>query len=123
MGGSVTHTRTNDLPSAAVCTGVYRASDQRDNEAYLEELQEAADRLDLGTDARSRAQDVFLSNLPERDRSKRATLAASLYVGALVAGDQRSQSAVADAVGVSRLSVQQQWKDLLETVGLDAPDW
>lgn len=102
---------------------VYRASDQVDNEAYIEELQEAADRLDLGTDARSRAVDIFLSNLPDSSRSKRATLASALYVGALVAGDQRSQSAVADAVGVSRLSVQQHWKDLLETVGLDAPDW
>ncbi|WP_302080867.1 transcription initiation factor IIB family protein [Salinibaculum rarum] len=102
---------------------MYRASDHVDNEEYIEELQEAADRLDLGTEARSRAEDVFLSNLPESSRSKRATVASSLYVGALVAGDQRSQRAVADAVGVSRLSVQQRWKELLETVGFDAPDW
>lgn len=102
---------------------MYRASDQVDNEEYIEELQDAADRLGLDTDARSRAMDVFLSNLPESSRSKRATLASSLYVGALVAGDQRSQTAVADAVGVSRLSVQQHWKELLESVGLDAPDW
>ncbi len=102
---------------------MYRASDRVDNEEYIEELQEAADRLDLGTDARSRATDVFLSNLPGENRSKRATLAAALYVGALVAGQERSQSAVADAVGVSRLSVQQHWKELLESVGLDAPDW
>lgn len=102
---------------------MYRASDQVDNEEFIEELQAAADRLELGTDARSRATDVFLSNLPEESRSKRATLASALYVGALVAGDQRSQTEVAEAVGVSRLSVQQHWKDLLETVGLDAPDW
>jgi transcription initiation factor TFIIIB Brf1 subunit/transcription initiation factor TFIIB len=102
---------------------VYRASDQVDNEEYIEELQAAADRLDLGTDPRSRATDVFLSNLPDESRSKRATLAASLYVGALVAGEERSQSAVAEAVGVSRLSVQQNWKELLESVGLDPPDW
>lgn len=102
---------------------MYRASDQVDNKEYIEELQTAADRLGLGTDARSRAVDVFLSNLPEASRSKRATLASSLYVGALVAGDQRSQRDVADAVGVSRLSVQQHWKELLESVGLDAPDW
>jgi transcription initiation factor TFIIIB Brf1 subunit/transcription initiation factor TFIIB len=102
---------------------VYRASDQVDNEEYIEELQAAADRLDLGTDTRSRATDVFLSNLPDEGRSKRATLAASLYVGALVAGEERSQSAVAEAVGVSRLSVQQHWKELVESVGLDAPDW
>ena len=102
---------------------MYRASDERDNEEHLAQLQEAADRLDLGTEARSRATDVFLSNLPDGDRSKRATMAASLYVGALVAGQQRSQGSVADAVGVSRLSVQQNWKDLLEASGLDAPSW
>lgn len=102
---------------------MYRASDRVDNQEYLDELQEAADRLNLGTDARSRAADVFLSNLPDESRSKRATLASALYVGTLVAGEQRSQTAVADAVGVSRLSVQQHWKELLETVGLDAPDW
>jgi transcription initiation factor TFIIIB Brf1 subunit/transcription initiation factor TFIIB len=102
---------------------MYRASDERDNEEHLEQLQEAADRLDLGTEARSRATDIFLSNLPDGDRSKRATMAASLYVGALVAGEQRSQGSVADAVGVSRLSVQQHWKELLEASGLDAPSW
>jgi transcription initiation factor TFIIIB Brf1 subunit/transcription initiation factor TFIIB len=102
---------------------VYRASDELDNEEFLGKLSEAADRLDLGTTARSRATDVFLSNLPDSDRSKEATLAAALYVGALLAGDERSQGSVAEAVGVSRLSVQQQWKDLLESSGLDAPDW
>ncbi len=102
---------------------MYRASDEIENEAHLDRLEEAADRLDLGTEARSRATDVFLSNLPDDDRSKEPTLAASLYVGALVAGQQRSQGAVADAAGVSRLSVQQRWKDLLETSGLDAPSW
>jgi transcription initiation factor TFIIIB Brf1 subunit/transcription initiation factor TFIIB len=102
---------------------VYRASDEVANEEWLADLEAAADRLDLGTTARSRATDVFLSTLPDSDRSKRATLAASLYVGALVAGDQRSQGEVADAVGVSRLSVQQRWKDVLEEAGLDAPTW
>ena len=102
---------------------MYRASDEVANEAHLEALQEAADRLGLGTDARSRAADLFLSTLPESDRSKQATLAAALYVGALVAGDQRSQGDVAEAVGVSRLSVQQHWKELLDAAGLDAPDW
>jgi len=102
---------------------VYRASDERDNEEWLSTLQEAADRLDLGTAARSRAADVFLSTLPEADRSKRASVAASLYVGALVAGDQRSQGSVAEAVGVSRLTVQQRWKDAMEGAGLEPPEW
>jgi transcription initiation factor TFIIIB Brf1 subunit/transcription initiation factor TFIIB len=102
---------------------VYRASDERDNEDYLADLQEAADRLDLGTEARSRAADVFLSTLPDEERSKRAAMAAALYVGALVAGQQRSQRRVAAAVGVSRLAVQQRWKDALQSAGLEPPDW
>jgi len=102
---------------------VYRASDEVANEEWLADLNEAADRLDLDESARSRAADLFLSTVPDTERSKRAALAASLYVGALIAGDRRSQTKVADAVGVSRLAVQQRWKDLLEEAGLDAPDW
>jgi transcription initiation factor TFIIIB Brf1 subunit/transcription initiation factor TFIIB len=102
---------------------MYRASDEVENAQWLADLESAADRLELDDDARSRSMDLFLSTVPEADRSKRATLAASLYVGGLVAGDRRSQSEVAEAVGVSRLSVQQRWKDLLEEAGLEAPDW
>ncbi|MFC7057063.1 transcription initiation factor IIB family protein [Halovenus salina] len=102
---------------------MYRASDERDNADWLAQLEVAADRLELETDARSRARDVFLSTVPDEDRSKQTTLAASLYVGALVAGDERSQQSVADAVGVSRLSVQQHWKDQLEAAGLEPPGW
>jgi transcription initiation factor TFIIIB Brf1 subunit/transcription initiation factor TFIIB len=102
---------------------VYRASDRVDNEEWLGELDAAADRLDLGPDARSHAADLFLSSLPDADRSKRATLATALYCGALLAGEERPQGAVADATDVSRLTIQQQWKDLLENVGLDAPSW
>ena len=102
---------------------MYRASDERDNADWLAQLERAADRLELDTEARSRARDIFLSTVPEDDRSKRPTLAASLYVGSLVAGDEKSQQAVADAVGVSRLSVQQRWKDQLEAAGLDPPGW
>jgi hypothetical protein len=102
---------------------VYRASDEVANAEWLAELEDAADRLDLGTAARSRAADAFLSALPELERSKRATMAASLYVGALVAGEQRTQSEVADAADVSRLAVQQRWKEVLAAAGLEAPDW
>ena len=104
-------------------TTVYRASDEVANEEWLGDLDEAADRLDLDEDARSRATDLFLSTVPDADRSKRATLATSLYVGALIAGDRRSQAAVAEATGVARLTIQQRWKELLETAGLDAPEW
>jgi transcription initiation factor TFIIIB Brf1 subunit/transcription initiation factor TFIIB len=102
---------------------VYRARDQVENEEWLAAIDDAAERLDLGSEARSRATDLFLSTMPDEDRSKKATVAASLYAGALVAGDGRSQSAVADAAGVSRLTVQQRWKDLLEEAGLEPPSW
>jgi len=102
---------------------VYRASDEVENEQWLGNLETAADRLGLDDETRSRATDLFLSTVPEGERSKKAALAASLYVAGLVAGDRRSQNEVADAVGVSRLSVQQRWKDLLDEAGLDAPDW
>ena len=102
---------------------MYSARDERDNAEWLAELEAAADRLGLSTSARSCARDVFLSAVPEQDRSKPAAVAAALYVGTLVAGEQQSQRAVADAVGVSRLAVQQRWKDLVERAGLDAPNW
>jgi transcription initiation factor TFIIIB Brf1 subunit/transcription initiation factor TFIIB len=102
---------------------VYRASDEVANEEWLSDLDEIGDRLELGDEARSRAADLFLSTVPEADRSKRAALATSLYVGALIAGDRRSQSAVADAAGVARLTIQQRWKEMLEAAGLDAPEW
>jgi hypothetical protein len=102
---------------------MYRASDRIEHDEWLSDIEAASDRLDLGTEARSHAVDLFLSTVPAEDRSKQATLAASVYVGALVAGEERSQSAVAEATGVSRLTIQQRWKDLLETAGLEAPGW
>jgi len=103
---------------------MYRASDRREHEEWLDDLEAAADTLDLESTARSRAVDLFLTSMPvDEDRSKQAVLAASLYVGALVSGQERSQRVVADATGVSRLTIQQRWKPLLEEAGLDAPDW
>ena len=102
---------------------MYRARDHVENEEWLAAIDEAAERLELGGDARSRATDLFLSTVPDQDRSKKATVAASLYAGALIAGERRSQSEVAEAVGVSRLTVQQRWKDLLEEAGLEPPTW
>lgn len=102
---------------------MYRASDAVENEQWLTELAGIADELDLDEAATARAEDLFLSTVPETDRSKRATLATSVYVGALIAGDRRSQGEVADAADVARLTIQQRWKELLEAAGLDAPDW
>jgi len=109
---------------------VYRARDHVENERWLAEIEESADRLELDTAARSRATDLFLSTVTEWDDpderdadSRRAVVAASLYAGSLIEGDQRSQSEVADAVGVARLTIQQRWKELLEEAGLQPPSW
>jgi transcription initiation factor TFIIIB Brf1 subunit/transcription initiation factor TFIIB len=102
---------------------MYRASEGIENEEWLAELETVADRLDLDVEARSAARELFLSSVPAQERSKRPVLAASLYAGSLVAGDRRSQTAVADAADVSRLSIQQRWKDLLEGAGLEPPTW
>lgn len=103
---------------------MYRARDRVENEEWLADLQAAADRLELGPEARTYAEDLFLSAAGDlEDRSKRAVVAASLYAGALVAGDRRSQQAVADAADVSRLTVQSRWKELLEGAGLEPPGW
>jgi len=102
---------------------VHRARDRREHEAALAELNRVADALELGGEARTVAEEVFLSSAPDAERSERAVVAASVYAGSLVAGDQRSQGAVAEAAGVSRLTVQSRWKDLLEEAGLQAPDW
>lgn len=102
---------------------MYRARDHVQNEEWLSELDRAADRLDLSAPARSRAADLFLSTVPSADRSKQATMAAALYVGALIESDRRSQSEVAEACEVSRLTVQQRWKDLLDEAGLERPGW
>ncbi|KAB1194126.1 MULTISPECIES: cyclin [Haloferax] len=102
---------------------MYSARDQRDNEKWLARIDAAADSLELGSEARSYASDMFLTQLPDEDRSKKAVAAASLYAGALIAGEERSQSAVADAMDVSRLSIQQRWKDLLTEAGFRPPSW
>jgi transcription initiation factor TFIIIB Brf1 subunit/transcription initiation factor TFIIB len=102
---------------------MYRAGDEVEQREWLAELNRVADRLELGSAARSTAQDLFLSRLPEEERSKQAALAASLYAGSLIAGEERSQSAVAEAADVSRLSVQKRWKDLLTEAGLEPPSW
>lgn len=102
---------------------MHSARDRIEYEQWLEELETVAERLELSTDARSCAMDLFLADVPEDDRSKQAVLAASVYAGSLVAGDGRTQGRVADAADVSRLSIQSRWKDLLEQAGLEPPRW
>ncbi|MEF8800818.1 MAG: transcription initiation factor IIB family protein [Halolamina sp.] len=102
---------------------MYSARDRVEQEKWLVRIQDAADALELGSDARTTAEDLFLSNVPEADRSKPAVAAAALYAGALIASEERSQTAVAEAMGVTRLSVQSKWKPLLEEAGFRTPSW
>ncbi|MFB6105775.1 MAG: transcription initiation factor IIB family protein [Halobacteriaceae archaeon] len=102
---------------------MYRARDAVEYAAWLSDIDDAATALDVDDGARGTARDLFLSAMPAEDRSKPAIAAASLYAGTLVAGDERSQAAVAEAMDVSRLSVQSRWKDLLADAGLSPPSW
>ncbi|EMA31419.1 transcription initiation factor IIB family protein [Halobiforma nitratireducens] len=102
---------------------MHSARDRIEYASWLEELERIADRLDLSSEARSTATDLFLTDVPEEDRSKRATLAASVYAASLVAGEGRTQGEVADAADVSRLSIQTRWKTVLERAGLEPPSW
>lgn len=102
---------------------MYRARDQVDQAEWLDELDRAAEELDLGREARSAAVDLFLSATPESDRSKPAWIAAALYAGALISSEGRTQTEVADAVDVSRLVIQERWKSLLESAGFEPPTW
>ncbi|WP_251330911.1 transcription initiation factor IIB family protein [Haloplanus pelagicus] len=102
---------------------MYRARDRVDNEEWVARLTRAADGLDLGGEARTNAVDLFLSHVPSEERSKPTVAAASLYAGALIAGEERSQGSVAAAMDVTRLSVQRQWKDLLADAGFRPPEW
>ncbi|QLH84162.1 transcription initiation factor IIB family protein [Halosimplex pelagicum] len=102
---------------------MYSARDQVENSEWLDEVEATAERLDMDEAARSRAADLFLSNVPETDRSKRAVLATSVYVAGLVEGDSRSQQRVAEVADVSRLTISKRYEEMLESQGLDAPRW
>lgn len=102
---------------------MYRAREHVENERWLAEIERAAEHLELDETVQTRAVDLFLSTVPDTERSKRASAAASLYASALIEGDRRSQSAVADVVGVARLTIQKRWKTLIEEAGLNPPDW
>ncbi|NHX36224.1 MULTISPECIES: cyclin [Halolamina] len=102
---------------------MYSARDRVEEEEWLAEMDRGADSLGLSAEARSTAEDLFLNNVPESDRSKPAVAAAALYAATLLSGEERAQTEVADAMEVSRLSVQQRWKPLLEAAGFRPPSW
>ncbi len=102
---------------------MYRAREQLENDQWIADIERGAEQLSLSNATVTRAVDLFLSTVPEENRSKRASAAASLYAGALITGERRSQSAVADAMDVARLTIQQRWKALIEDAGLNPPRW
>ena len=102
---------------------MYNARERVEHQQWLDDLDRIADQLELSREARSVATDLFLDDVPDRDRSKRARLGACLYAGSLIAGDGRTQGSVAEAAAVSRLSIQQRWKELLDGAGLEPPGW
>lgn len=102
---------------------MYSARTRVENEEWIDEIETVAAELDLDADATSTATDLFLSSVPEAERSKRAVLAASVYAASLISGQAQSQGDVADAAGVSRLTIQQRWKELLRDAGMEPPDW
>ncbi len=104
-------------------TVVHRASDRVEYEAWITRLEDAAAELELSDESITTATDLFLSEIPQDDRTEPTVAAASLYAGALIAGEPRSQASVAEAVGVSRLSVQQRWKPIVEAAGFQPPEW
>ena len=102
---------------------MYRASDHVEHAEWIERLEAACKTLDLDAETRSTATDLFLSRATASDDGERVVAAGSLYAAALIRGQQRSQSAVADAMDVSRLSVQQRWKSILADAGFTPPKW
>jgi len=102
---------------------MYRASDRVANEEWIGQLTAAGESLGLDEDAVSTATDLFLTHASDTDREKSTVAAASLYAAALIRGQERSQVDVAAAMDVTRLSVQQHWKPILEGAGFEPPSW
>lgn len=102
---------------------MYSARDRVENREWLDRIEAAVAALDLSDETRTTAEELFLSHLPETDRSKPAVAAAALYAAALIAGEERSQRAVAEAMDVARLSIQSKWKPILREAGYDPPTW
>jgi len=102
---------------------VYPARAHLEERQWVRQIETVASDLEVSQAAQAAAVDLFLSQRPMAERSKPAVAAACLYAGCLISGDGRSQGAIAGAIGVSRLSVQQRWKPLLEDAGFDPPGW
>tara|TARA_B100001013_G_scaffold273620_1_gene174261 strand:+ start:153 stop:497 length:345 start_codon:yes stop_codon:yes gene_type:complete len=102
---------------------VHTAKDHVEQSEWISEIDRVANELNLGVRAKSYAVEIYLSDIPEMERSKPAAIATGIYVGSLIAGEERSQQEIADKTGVSRLTIQGRWKDTLKIAGFDPPSW
>ena len=102
---------------------MYRARDRLEHSDWLDRLDAAGAELELSQSTRSTAEDLFLTHVPDAERSKPAVAAASLYAAALIDGEERSQPAVAEVLDVSRLSIQTRWKEIMADAGFQPPTW
>lgn len=102
---------------------MYRARDRLANDDWLTELASAGAVLELDSETVAVAEELFLADVPADPASKEVAVAASLYAAGRIEGEACSQQAVADAVGVARLSVHNHWHDRLAAAGVEPPEW
>lgn len=102
---------------------MYRARDRLANSEWLAKVAAAGERIGLAPETIGVAEELFLADVPETAASKRVAVAASLYAAGRIEGEKRSQAAVAEAVGVARLSVHNHWRDRLTAAGVVPPEW
>ena len=102
---------------------MYRARDRVAHSEWLDTLATAAEDLAVAPETVAVAEELFLADVPAETASKRVAVAASLYAAARIEGEAHSQRAVADAVGVARLSVHNHWRDRLAAAGIEPPQW
>ena len=102
---------------------MHKAKDHVEQSEWISEIDRVAKELNLGARAKSYAVEIYLSDIPEKERSKPAAIATGIYVGSLIAGEERSQQEIAEKMGVARLAIQGRWKETLKTAGFDPPSW
>ena len=102
---------------------MYRASDRIAEGEAIARLTNVATTLELDYETISVAIELYLSSVPVEERSRDAVLAASCYTACLLCDDERSQTVVAEAFGVTRHVILRRWKNMVADLGLEPPRW
>jgi len=102
---------------------VHKAKDHVEQSEWISEIGRVAKELNLSARTKSYAVEIYLSNIPEKDRSKPPAIATWIYVGSVIAGEEWSQQEIAEKMGVARVAIQRRWKETLKTAGFDPPSW